>query len=311
MNAFAAFARRKAIAADTALLEPFKTTVDNSVDFHLEAISSEFTDALLDGPFFQSLVPPGPVPSLSLVFVQSRDGNTAAEDPSTLGGGETDKHVIYEGLSRVAADAVLAGARTIGTGGLLLSVWHSALVGLRRRLGKPRHPIQIVMTRTGDLPIDEGLLFNVPEIPVAILSSGLSAARLAERGRSRPWITVISTGEPPDIRRGAERLRTELGIERISAIGGRSAATALIDAGLVSDLYLTTSPDCAGATDTPLYMGTRPPRRELVVHKHTSHGVVFEHFVLPANPGGRERQRGGEGRATHLLCTSITRCAKQ
>ena len=30
--------------------------------------------------------------------------------PSSLGGGDADKHLIYEGLSRVAADAVLAGA---------------------------------------------------------------------------------------------------------------------------------------------------------------------------------------------------------
>jgi riboflavin biosynthesis pyrimidine reductase len=233
-GSFARFARLKESAAVTAILEPFTTTVDHSAAFDLEQISSAFTDALLDGSFFQSPVPAGAVPSLGLVFVQSRDGNTAAADPSTLGGGETDKHVIYEGLSRVAADAVLAGAATIGTGRVLLSVWHPALVSLRRALGKPRHPIQIVMTTRGELPIDEGLFFNVPEVPVVILSSGRSAARLAERVRSRPWITVIGHGEPSDLRRGAERLRTDLGIQRISAIGGRSAATALIDAGLAA-----------------------------------------------------------------------------
>ena len=281
-ESFAAFASRKERAATTAALEPFRTIVDNSAKCPLEAISSEFTDALLDGPFFQSPLPPGSVPSLSLVFVQSRDANTEAGDPSTLGGGETDKHVIYEGLSRVAADAVLAGATTIGNGGILLSVWHPALVSLRRALGKPRHPVQIVMTVRGNLPIEEGLLFNVPEIPVVILSVGGPAARLADRVRSRPWITVISPGESIDVRRGVERLRGELGIERISAIGGRSAATALIDAGLVSDLYLTTSAIRAGVADTPMYTGTRPPRRELVVRKRTSGGVVFEHFLLLA-----------------------------
>jgi riboflavin biosynthesis pyrimidine reductase len=274
------FARRKGNAADTAVLEAFKTIADHSAAFHLEPISSEFTDALLDGPFFQSPVPPGSVPAVSLVFVQSRDGNTVADDPSTLGGGHTDKHVIYEGLSRVAADAVMSGAATIGRGSALLSLWHPALVSLRGALGKPRHPSQIVLTASGRLPIEEGLFFNVPEIPVVILSSGRSAARLAERVRSRPWITVISTGEPPDLRRGAERLRSELGIERISAIGGRFAATALIDAGLVGDLYLTTSPIEAGTPDTPLYAGQRPPRRDLVVQKQSSEGVVFEHFVL-------------------------------
>ena len=139
---FAEFARRKEQAAGAAILEAFKTTADNSVTFHLEPISSEFTDALLDGPFFQSPLPPGSVPAVNLVFVQSRDGNTVADDPSTLGGGDTDKHVIYEGLSRVTADAVMSGAATIGHGRALLSVWHPALVSLRRALGKPRHPIR-------------------------------------------------------------------------------------------------------------------------------------------------------------------------
>jgi riboflavin biosynthesis pyrimidine reductase len=283
-GSFAAFARRKEEAAQAAALEPFTTVVDNSANFSLEAISSPFTDALLDGRFFQSPVPSGTVPALSLVFVQSRDGNTEADNPSTLGGGQTDKHVIYEGLSRVGADAVLSGARTIGHGRILLSVWHPALVSVRRALGKPRHPAQVVMTARGEIPIEEGLLFNVPEVPVIILSSDRAAPRLTERSRSRPWITVISTGEPPNLRRGVERLRTELGIERISAIGGRFAATALIDAGLVSDLYLTTAAIAAGTTDTPMYTGTRPPRRELVLRKQTVDGVVFEHFVLRPSP---------------------------
>jgi 5-amino-6-(5-phosphoribosylamino)uracil reductase len=279
-GSFAAFARRKEQAAQTAALEPFATTVDNSADFSLDAISSPFTDALLDGRFFQSSVPPGSLPALSLVFVQSRDGNTEAHNPSILGGGNTDKHVIYEGLSRVAADAVLAGARTIGKGHMLLSVWHPALVSLRQALGKPRHPVQVVLTASGEIPIEQGLLFNVPEIPVIVLSSNRAARRLVERSRSRPWITVISTGAPPDVRRGAERLRTEFGIERISAVGGRFAATALIDAGLVSDLYLTTSAIAAGTRDTPMYTGTRPPRRELVLRKESVDGIVFEHFVV-------------------------------
>jgi riboflavin biosynthesis pyrimidine reductase len=280
MSDFGAFARSKVKAAESATLESFRTIADNSSTFPLETVRGTFTESLLDGPFFQSLVSAGPLPSISLVFVQSRDGNTEADDPAALGGGETDKHVIYEGLSRVRADAVMAGARTVGRGRTIFSVWHPALVLLRRELGKPRHPAQIVMTEIGDLPIERGRFFNVPEIPVVILSDGRSAVSLAERAGSRPWITVISTGEPSDLRRGAERLRSELGIQRISAIGGRSAATALIDAGLVSDLYLTTSPISAGTPDTPMYTGTRPPTRDLIVRKQSSEGVMFEHFVL-------------------------------
>ena len=70
------------------------------------------------------------------MFVQSLDGNTVADDPSDLGGGDTDKHLIYEGLSRVAADAVMAGAATVAGGKIVFSVWHPELVRLRSALGK-------------------------------------------------------------------------------------------------------------------------------------------------------------------------------
>ena len=80
---------------------------------------------------------------------------------------------------------------------------------------------------------------------------------------------------------GVERLRTDHGLERVSAIGGRHAATALIDAGVVSDLYLTTSPIDAGVSNTPWYAGHTPPALRLVVRKQSPSGVVFEHFRVP------------------------------
>jgi hypothetical protein len=47
-------------------------------------------------------------------------------------------HLIYEGLSRVAADAVLAGAADSDRQ-VLFSVWRPELVALRETLGLPRH----------------------------------------------------------------------------------------------------------------------------------------------------------------------------
>ena len=277
---FADFAHEKERAAAAARLETFETVTDNTARFLLESISTSFTDAWLDGPFYQSPDTGPHLPSINLVFVQSREGNTVADDPSTLGGGETDKHLIYEGLSRAGADAVLAGAKTAGDGSVIFSIWHPAVVALRQALGKPRHPTQIVLSASGTLPVQQGLLFNVPEIPVVILSAGAPAKRLSNDLRSRPWLRVISTGEHMDLPLAARRLKRELGIRRISAIGGRTAATRLINAGLVTDLYLTTSGISAGAPDTPMYIGAGSFRRELAIQKRSSNGVVFEHFLL-------------------------------
>ena len=73
----------------------------------------------------------GDLPAIDLVFVQSRDSNTVADNPSTLGGGDTDEHLVYEGLSRVDADAVLAGAATARSERMVFSIWHPELVALR------------------------------------------------------------------------------------------------------------------------------------------------------------------------------------
>ena len=165
---FASLVDRKEADAREATLSRF--TTDALLDAAgLVPVGSVWSRALFDGSFYLSPPPSAELPAVSLVFVQSRNGNTGAADPSTLGGGATDKHLIYEGLSRVAADAVLAGAETIRGGDIVFSVWREELVRLRQDLGKPRHPIQIVATLRG-IPFDEGLIFNVPELRVMLVT---------------------------------------------------------------------------------------------------------------------------------------------
>ena len=85
------------------------TIEDCHGDFPVTGIGNAWSREHYGGPFHLFAAPPDR-PAISLVFVQTRDGNTGAPNPEDLGGGPTDKHLIYEGLSRVAADAVLAGA---------------------------------------------------------------------------------------------------------------------------------------------------------------------------------------------------------
>lgn len=270
------FFDRKARLARTATLPPYVTAVDDH-DATLEAVGNEWSRGLFDGDFYQSPSGDPRRPACSLVFVQSRDGNTGASNPSTLGGGDTDTHLIYEGLSRVAADAVLAGAATIGRGDQVFSVWHPELVRLRESLGKPRHPIQIIATLQG-IMVEHGLLFNTPAIRVIILTLDKRESGMRDAVAVRPWITMVTMANPTDWPQAFEQLRS-LGIERVSAIGGRKIAAGLLDAGLVQDLYLTTSPRPGGEPGTPLYPGPLPAR--LVVRKQGSGpeaGVIFEHL---------------------------------
>jgi riboflavin biosynthesis pyrimidine reductase len=249
-------------------------------DERLTTLGSEWTRRLFDGPFYESKAPAQPgLPVVNLVFVRSREGNTIAENPQLLGGGHTDKHLIYEGLSRVHADAVLSGAVTASSRTLVLSVWHPELVKLRLALGKPRHPMQVVVTAAGDLHFDEGLMFQESDLRSCLIAPSSAVPQLRARAARVPWVEIIDAGEPLSLQRGLEQLAAR-GVAAVTAIGGRRTAQALLQERTVADLYLTTSPISAGQPDTPYYSGPPLPL-DLVVQKRGTgpeEGVRFEHF---------------------------------
>ena len=230
--------------ADFDRVRPLETTEDCSRAFPVKPIGNDWSRHFFGGPFYLFNIPPD-IPAISLVFVQSRDGNTVADNPGDLGGGPTDLHLIYEGLSRVAADAVLAGASSVGPN-TFFTVHHPELVALRLALGLPRHPQQIV---------------------------------LSKKGRTHPPAIALTSAD----RDVFARLRRDHGIRRISCIGGRHAATSLVDAGLIQDIYLTTTAIDGGEPNTPWYAGERRPALDVIVRKREVADVapiLFEHLAI-------------------------------
>src|SRR4029079_10747133 len=97
---FEAFAAEKPAAAASADIPAYSTELCHPPAGAI-AIGNDWSIRLFDGLFYVPLARSPDRPACSLVFVQSADGNTGADDPETLGGGVADKHLIYEGLSRV------------------------------------------------------------------------------------------------------------------------------------------------------------------------------------------------------------------
>src|SRR5437762_8043183 len=157
--------------ARDAVLPPYRT-VALQLPFRgdFRAIGNAWSRTLFDGDFYRTSCKED-IPVTNLVFVESRDGNTGADDPSTLGGGQTDKHLIYEGLSRVDADAVLSGATTARSDELVLSVWHPQLVALRLERGRKRHPAQAIVCSRSAPHFETALMFQEPELPVFLVTT--------------------------------------------------------------------------------------------------------------------------------------------
>lgn len=290
---FDAFCHRREQAALAATIPGYTTREDTQPE-DARRLENDWSRALFDGPFYRSAAPAADgTPITSLVFVQSRDGNTGAADPSTLGGGDTDLHLIYEGLSRVDADAVMAGATTARARDVVFSVWHPQLTSLRLALGHPRHPAQVVVTERAELRFEDGLMFNEPALRVFVIAPTGTVQTVRTRVADKSWIEVIDAGEPVSFHRAFRCLHSH-GIRVISCVGGRRTATALLDEQLVSDLYLTTAARNGGEPDTPFYLSAgsrsatvdaRPPlplqRVVLKDGRDAERGVTFEHCRIP------------------------------
>ena len=273
------FAARKAREATTADIECLSTVFDLRDGPRVQGIGNRWRRLHYGGEF--GLVRPGHLrTAISLVFIQTKDGNTGGPNPGAFGGGATDQHLIYEGLSRVAADAVLAGTGSVHRNAFF-SVWHPDLVALRASLGLPRHPAQIVVSKRGNLDFD-AVLFNTPDARVFLIAGDECLARHQPALRARPWVRLLHLSGD-DLDPAFERLRMEEGMQRISAVGGRSTATQLVDAGLAQDIYLTTTSREGGDPGTPWYSGVRPPRLTAITRKEWDENgsrVVFGHFLI-------------------------------
>ena len=258
-------------------INPLSTVEDRSSQWPVTPIGNEWSRRYYDGPF-HIFDAPADSPAISLVFVQTKNGNTGAHNPADLGGGPTDLHLLYEGLTRVAADGVLAGASSAGHN-VFFTINHPELVALRAQLGLPSHLAQMVLSKAGNVDLSARLFTN-PDVPVFVLAGPQCIGRVCEEVVRRPWITMIPTDD--DLRSTFARLRNEFGIGRISAIGGRKAATSLVDAGLVQDIYLTTTAIEGGEPNTPWYVGDRKLNLSTIVKKMevADHPIVFEHLAI-------------------------------
>jgi len=159
---------------------------------------------------------------------------------------EADRFVM--GLLRACADGVLVGAGTmLGSPRTLWTAEHAyppaaPLYGeLRRSRGRPPRPTLVVLSGSGSVDprhpaLEEGAL---------VLTSERAAARL--RGRLPRATTILAVGAdaPLDPAVAVDTLRRR-GHELILSEGGPTTFGALVAAGLVDELFLTTSPLLAG-----------------------------------------------------------------
>ena len=269
---FQAYCRHKEEAALSAPLGGLTTIAEESGGADLLSFGNAWTRRLFDGDFHRSAGPASPeLPSVSLIVTEEGLPGT------------TVPHLLHEGLTRVDADAVLGGIGAAESGDRICSVWHPELVKLRAERGLPRHPVQVLVTNSCDVPFDRCLLFHEPSLQVIVVTRTSLVRAARARLRECPWVEVIGAGEPLDLRAALTRLR-DRGVAVVSAVGGRRIATSLLDAGLVTDLYVTVREPASAASALAFYNGPPLVRRRLLskAGRGSEGAVRFEHLVPPS-----------------------------
>lgn len=196
-------------------------------------------------------------PYVAVNFVASTDGRAAFKGRSGALGDEGDK-AIFHGL-REQADAVLAGVGTLAAERYGRILRRPERRERRVASGLPPEPLACVFSRSGRLPLDIPL-FAEPEQRVAVFAQ--SEPEGLDRVAADVTLHRLEPGDPHPLRSAMRVLRTEHEIGNLLCEGGPVLFGALLQDGLVDELFLTVSPALAGGESGPA-ITAGPPLDEL------------------------------------------------
>lgn len=200
-------------------------------------------------------------PYVVLMFVRDLAGKVTFENPQDVGAGETDWWLYREGI-RLEMDAVGGGATTLRGSGITFSLYDPELVRFRTSvLEKPRHPVQVIFSGSGRLDADGEYVLAVPEFTTVVVTSAPGAQRIgpALLGRENKHVMTAGPDEQHvNLVAGLRELRTQFGVERMLVVGGAHVATALLEARLVDELFLTDAPRLLGGQAHRTFYEGRP-----------------------------------------------------
>lgn len=220
-------------------------------------------------------------PKTTVVLAMSADGKISDSSRSPLlFGSPNDKAFLEEQLA--AADAVLAGAGTLRSGGTALTVTNPQLLQQRFSQGKPAQPIQIICSATAN--INPQLRFFSQSFPHWLLTTTKGAENWPP-GAGFDQILIFETPE------GRVDLTTALhhlgacGIQNLAVFGGGGLIASMMAAGLIDEFLLTVCPLILGGVNAPTpvdgdgFFTPIAPRLQLLQVKPIG-DEVFLHYRL-------------------------------
>jgi riboflavin biosynthesis pyrimidine reductase len=184
---------------------------------------------------------------------------SSADGRATLGGrtegisSDTDR-VLFHSL-RAQVDAVMVGTATIALEGYGPLARRPEVRRQRAALGLSEAPVCVTATRSMELPV-EAPLFQDPDTEVIVLTNSD-----VEPPPCPCRLTVERIpGEDLDLAAGVGVLRARHGIQAVLLEGGPTLLAAMLEPGLVDELFLSISPLLVAGDEPSLLEGMSFPQ---------------------------------------------------
>jgi riboflavin-specific deaminase-like protein len=177
---------------------------------------------------------PADRPFVFVNMVASIDGRAQVNGRAAELGEEADLEMLLE--LRALADAVLIGPGTVRAEGYARLVGSEERRAYRESLGLVPDPPAVIVTRSFELPWGAGLFADETQPVLVYTDSELDPPETAAP------LEVVRTAEPAAM---LADLRSR-GVAALLSEGGPTLNSALLEAGLVDELFLTIAPVITG-----------------------------------------------------------------
>lgn len=163
-------------------------------------------------------------------------------------GSRRDQDLMMELRSR--ADAVMAGARTVGTGRVSLGPGGKKYQQKRLENGLSEYNLRVVVSRTGSIS-PRAHIFSQKFSPIILLTSKEASKEKLVALKTVVDDLHVSPGADVDLPAALRWLREKWGVKKLLCEGGGELNAPMFQSGLVDELYLTICPVLFGGKYAP------------------------------------------------------------
>jgi riboflavin biosynthesis pyrimidine reductase len=198
-------------------------------------------------------------------FVMTLDGATILNTPGSDGGGNISgsnkQDRVVMGLLRASADAIIVGAGTLRseprhrwTAEYIYPPLASEYKELRRTLGKPAYPLNVIVTTKGNINLVLPL-FQSEKIPILIVTTSFGEQQIRRQDvPEHVHIAVVpDTDTDTDVLSASDILREVRQVNNGDSFlveGGPRLMDSFFAENCLDELFLTLAPQVAGRDET-------------------------------------------------------------